>query len=178
MADIAINMQTNDEKAFNIPVFSPTMIAFHRLLAVIAKSTDAELRLEKPGVDVCSTAFGDDLQHADAVREALIETAFDVIATPASGEEDRGLHRMAGLLVALFQKDSSAERRLLHAQSWQHRDVFDIPGTGFLARQARGLQIAFFHQYDALAEMREFGGPGLAAAPDASMTEVPDLIPA
>jgi len=178
MADTAINMQTNDAKAFNTPVLSLTMIAFHRLLVVFAKFTAAEMRLEKPGVDVCSAAFGDDIRHADAVREALIEAAYDVIAAPASGEEDRGLHRMAGLLVALFQKDSSAERRLLHAQSWQHRDVFDIPGTGFLARQARGLQIAFFHQFDALAGMREFGGPGLAAAPDAPMAEVPDLIPA
>jgi len=178
MADTSINMQTNDAKAFNIPVFSPTMIAFHRLLAVFAKFINAEARLEKPGVDVCSAAFGEDLRHADATRDALIETAFDVIVTPASVEEDRGLHRMAGLMVALFQKDCSRERQLLHAQTWQHRDVFDIPGTGCLGQQARELQIAFFRQFDALAKMREFGGPGLASAPEAPLAEVPDLIPA
>lgn len=87
MADTAINMQTNDAKAFNTPVLSLTMIAFHRLLVVFAKFTAAETRLEKPGVDVCSAAFGDDIRHAGAVRDALIETAYDVIAALRLGKK-------------------------------------------------------------------------------------------
>ena len=162
------------------PADTPVSRAFGPVLMQFSDMAAAESRLETPGVDVCSAAFGDDLRQANVSREALIEAAFDVIAAPVMRDEDRGLHRMAGLLVTLFQMDRSAGRRVLLAQAAQHQDVFDIRGTSPAARQARGMQVAFFQLLDGMAKMREFGGPGLAASVPATapLAETPELIPA
>lgn len=154
--------------------------AFEWFLKQFVDLAAAETRLELPEADVCSAAFGDDLQHADAVRDRLIEAACDVIAVPDLREADRALQRLSGLLITLFQAESTVTRQWLLTQAAKNRDVFDISGASAAARQARGMQTAFFQLLDAVAGMREFGGPGLrASAPAVELSaETPTLIPA
>lgn len=154
---------------------SPIGRAFGILLSHFTEMTTAETRIETGGLDVLGLELLQELRAAERSREALIEAAFDVIAAPELGPEDRGLRRMAFLLTELLALEDDAERQRLHAQSCRHRDLFGIPVAGPAARMARRMQTAFFRQFDALAELQEYGGAGIAPEVQA---EFPDPVPA
>ena len=141
---------------------SPIGRAFGILLSHFTEMTAAETRIETGGLDVLGLELLQELRAAERSREALIEAAFDVIATPEVGPDDHGLQRMAHLLTELLALEDDAERQRLHAQTSRHRDLFDIPVAGPAALKSRRMQTAFFRQFDALAELQEYGGAGIA----------------
>ncbi len=160
----------------NIAAFTPTMNAFSILLMRFSEMMLAEARIETSGLDVLGLELGRELRRAELARAGLIEAAFDVIAVPDQAREDRGLRRMACLLTTLFEMDDDVECQNLHAQTYRHRDVFEIAVVGPAARQARRMQRAFFQQFDALASLQEYGGAGIA--PEAQAAESLEPTPA
>jgi len=173
--DTQISITSNWGSESKIALPTPVSHAFGLMLMRFSEMMSAEVRIETAKRDMINPAITDEQCAAAQSREALIEAAFDVIATPELRDVDCALNRLAFLLVTLFQLEDDLERQTLHAQTCEHRDVYEIDGAGPEARQAMRMQSAFFQQFDTLATLQKYGGAGIAPMNDAN---IPYLIPA
>lgn len=137
---------------------------FSRLIGSVSGYIEAERDIE----DAASwdPAFLDWHRDAEGARSAVLSSIDHIRVSAAVRPEDLPLKRMALLLFALIETESSSEFLRLAACLDRHADLFCCLGTGLVARRvtqmltAARLQVADLASLSALVDPLEVAADG------------------
>ena len=142
---------------------------FSRLIGLVSGYIEAERDIE----DAASwdPAFLHWHRDAEVARSAVLSSIDHIRVSAAVRPEDLPLKRMATLLYALIESDSSSEFLCLEALLDSHEQFFSCPGTGPVARRvgamltAARMQVADLASLSALVDPLEVADDGPDTGP-------------
>lgn len=142
---------------------------FSRLIGAASTYIEAERDIE----DAASLdpAFLHWHRDAEVARGAVLSTIDHIRVSVPMRREDQPLKRMATLLFALIESESSSEFLRLGALVDSHEQLFSCPGTGPVARRvgamltAARMQVADLASLSALVDPLEVAADGPDDAP-------------